>query len=193
MPAIGIGLLLLAPTALAQQAVIDRCKETSSDADRIACLEAALLGRETVTAEEPQAQIDLPSIQLDAGPAGNGIESQPEASAPGEPMTPLEPEADPVGIGADQVIARNKTRDDILEALEEERGLKVASYDIVPYERLVIRLENGQVWRQSRGDKQRIRVDLRRNQTVDITESSLSGYKLRLNEMRRTIRVERVK
>ena len=54
-------------------------------------------------------------------------------------------------------------------------------------------LENGQVWRQIKGDTQQVRVDLERNQTVDIEESSLGGYKLRLNEMRRTIRVERVK
>jgi hypothetical protein len=98
-----------------------------------------------------------------------------------------------VGIGADQVIARNQTREDMIEQLEEARGLLVASYDQVPYERLVVTLENGQVWRQIKGDTQSIRVDLQRNQTVDISESSISGYKLRLNEMRRTVRVERVK
>ena len=76
--------------------------------------------------------------------------------------------------------------------LEKEAGLVVASYDTVPYEKLLVTLENGQIWRQIKGDTQKIRVDLKRNQTVDIEESSLSGYKLHLNEMRRTIRVERV-
>ncbi len=135
--------------AFAQQAVIDHCRKTSSDADRIACLEAALLTKE--------------------------------------------PGTDPAGIGAEQVIAHTQTREELRESLEEARDLRVASYDQVPYERLLVTLENGQVWRQIKGDTQNIRVDLKRNQTVDITESSLGGYKLQLNEMRRTVRVERVK
>ncbi len=145
-------LLLFSGTAFAQQAVVDHCKDTSSDADRIACLEAALLGKE-ITAK---------------------------------------PVVEPEGIGASQVLARTQTKEEKLESLEKAAGLVVASYDTVPYEKLMVTLENGQVWRQINGDTQKIRVDLKRNQTVDIEESSLSGYKLRLNEMSRTIRVERV-
>ncbi len=145
-------LLLFSGTAFAQQAVVDHCKDTSSDSDRIACLEAALLGKE-ITAK---------------------------------------PVVEPEGIGASQVLARTQTKEEKLESLEKAAGLVVASYDTVPYEKLMVTLENGQVWRQINGDTQKIRVDLKRNQTVDIEESSLSGYKLRLNEMSRTIRVERV-
>jgi hypothetical protein len=36
-------------------------------------------------------------------------------------------------------------------------------------------------------------VNLERNQSVDIEESGLGGYKLRLNEISRTIRVERIR
>ena len=149
-------LLLFSGTAFAQQAVVDHCKNTSSDADRIACLEAALLGKE-ITAE-PVAEVAI----------------------------------EPEGIGASQVIARTQTQEEKLESLEKAEGLVVASYDTVPYEKLMVTLENGQIWRQITGDTQLIRVDLKRNQTVNIEESSLSGYKLRLNEMRRTIRVQRV-
>jgi hypothetical protein len=155
----------LAQSAVAQQAVLDHCRNTSSDTDRIACLEAALLGKEAM------------------------LESEPEKVVAVEPV----PEAVAVGIGADQVITRNETREESIERLEVARGLVVASYDKVPYERMQVTLENGQVWRQIKGDTQQIRVDVKRNQTVDITESSLSGYKLRLNEMRRMIRVERVR
>lgn len=165
-----LGLIMLSGSALAQQSVIDHCKQTSSDADRIACLEAALLGKDLQAG--PETQIDPPSMELDAGPAADDVE--------------------PAGIGASQVVARNQTREEQLESLEKESGLIVASYDTVPYEKLLVTLENGQVWRQIKGDTQKIRVDLKRNQTVDIEESSLSGYKLHLNEMRRTVRVERV-
>ena len=152
-------LLLCGSAALAQQSVVEHCRKTSTDADRIACLEAALLAQSPV-APQPVA---------------------PQAAAQA-----------PQGIGAEQVIARKQTRAEILDALAVANGLAVAKYELVPYERLLITLENGQVWRQIKGDTQTVRVDLDKNQTVDISESSLGGYKLRLNEMRRTIRVERV-
>jgi hypothetical protein len=145
-------LLLFSGTAFAQQAVVDLCKDTSSDKDRITCLEAALLGKE-ITAK---------------------------------------PAVAPEGIGASQVLALTQTKEEKLESLEKAEGLVVTSYDTVPYEKLQVTLENGQVWRQINGDTQKIRVDLKRNQTVDIEESSLSGYKLRLNEMSRTVRVQLV-
>jgi len=171
-------LLLFSNSTFAQQAVIDHCKQTSSDTDRIACLEAALLGK----ASEPAAaaQIDPPSMEINAGPADDAVE--PAASS----ETVVE------GIGASQVIARNETREEQLAKLEKASGLTVTRYETVPYRKLQITLENGQIWRQIKGDTQDIRVDLKRNQTVDIEESSLSGYKLHLNEMQRTIRVERV-
>ena len=171
--------VLCTSTVFAQQSIVDDCRETSSDADRITCLEAALLGREKLIDTSTRTQVDPPSLEADAGLAADAVEPVPNTA--------------PVGIGAEQVIARDQTREDMIEQLEEARGLLVASYDQVPYERLVVTLENGQVWRQIKGDTQRIRVDLQRNQTVDITESSISGYKLRLNEMRRTVRVERVR
>ena len=151
-PAI-ILVVLCTSTVLAQQSIVDHCRETSSDADRITCLEAALLVQE---------------LQI-------------------------EQQTEPAGIGAEQVIAKTQTREELRENLKAAGGLQVASYDQVPYERLLVILENGQVWRQIKGDTQKIRVDLKRNQTVDITESSLGGYKLQLNEMRRTVRVERIK
>mgnify|MGYP001817302633 CR=1 FL=1 len=174
------GFLLFTPLAIAQQSVIDHCRNTSSDADRIACLEAALLGRASgITATDAtQSQIDPPSMEIEAGPADS-------SEAPSK--SPVD------GIGASQVIARNQTSQERLDSLEQARDLRVASYGMVPFQRLLVTLENGQVWRQIKGDTQQMRVDLKRNQTVDIEESSLGGFKLRLNEMRRTIRVERVK
>ena len=53
--------------------------------------------------------------------------------------------------------------------------------------------EEPATWRQIKGDTRRIRTSLERNQTADITESGFGGYMLRLNEIRRTIRVERIR
>jgi hypothetical protein len=184
-------MLLAGNNAIAQQAVIEHCKQTSSDADRIACLEAALLGKSFESA--PAAQIDPPSMDIEAGPADVPVDPAKATQATGTAaIIAASADATPQGIGADQVIARNETREEQLKKLEKAEGLAVAAYAVVPFEKLQVTLENGQVWRQIKGDTQKFRVDLERNQTVDIEESAISGYKLRFNEMGRTIRVERV-
>lgn len=191
-----LSLIVLGGSVLAQQSVIDHCKQTSSDADRIACLEAALLGKEIQTEPETQAQIDPPSMEIDAGPAdtGTGAATVATTSATAAVVeTEAAVEAQPDGIGAEQVVSRTQSIDEREASLQQERGLKIAKYEWVPYERLVVTFENGQVWRQIKGDVNRIRTSLERNQTADITESGLGGYQLRLNEIRRTIRVERIR
>lgn len=194
--------LLVAMTANAQQSIVDLCRKTSSDADRIACLEAALLGKaapQTVAGSSAAAVITEPGdSEPDAGgKTSTEITAEVPAPTPKTTRMPDDSPADvsnvPVGIGAEQVIARSSAVKDRDKSRDEARGLVVKGYNVVPYERLQVTLENGQVWRQIKGDTQRIRVSLRRNQTVDISESAMSGYKLRLNEMQRTIRVERIR
>lgn len=158
---------------VAQESVVETCRKTASDAERIACLEAALIGT-TATDTEP----NLRSERRERG--------EPDRT----PVTSPEPID---GIGAQQVRSRNQTSADLNASLETARGQRVAEYVEVPYRRLQVELENGQVWRQISGDTQRLRVDLDRNQTVDIEESRIGGYRLRLNEMGRTIRVERIR
>lgn len=190
--------LLISGNALAQQSVIDHCKQTSSDADRIACLEAALLGQQ-VTESEVVPSVETEIIAIEETVPVLTAEPAPVAEEPSTEMQEELPSADvaaeaiPEGIGAEQVTARNQTREEQEQALESAPGLIVAKYEWVPYERLVVTFENGQVWRQIKGDTNRIRTSLERNQTADITESGLGGYKLRLNEIRRTIRVERIR
>lgn len=171
---------IAAGTATAQESAVETCRKTASDAERIACLEAAL-----ADAPEPSA----PAAGSDAEPDRHSEprdRGQPERSSVAGP--------EPVdGIGAQQVRSRTQTSADLTASLETARGQRVAGYVEVPYRRLQVELENGQVWRQITGDTQRLRVDLERNQTVDIEESRIGGYRLRLNEMGRTIRVERIR
>lgn len=171
--------------ALAQQEAVERCRAAASDEARIACLEAALAGDH---GDEDGAEPAPPSTEPAAlRPA---LPESTDRTAAREPLNPASRTAD--DLGAEQLRSRNRTPEERAEELEAASGLRVARYGTVPFRRLQVYLENGQVWRQIQGDTQRLRVDLDRNQTVDITESSLGGYRLRLNEMRRTIRVERV-
>lgn len=192
---IGAALTLTMSAVFAQQETIDRCKQTSSKDDRIACLEAALLMRGGAAAQADDAP--GPSIIAEA------VATKPPAAAP---VTSAEaPVSEQVlnptrkttkkttGIGAEQVIARQQSQAERLAGLDNVVGLKVLDYKSFAHDRLQVTLENGQVWRQIRGDTQKVNPTLKKNQTVDISESSLGGYKLRLNEMQRTIRVQRIR
>ena len=161
---------------------VETCRTAVSDAERISCLEEALEKKVERDADASRRAAATGNVQERAAREPSRAAVNPAA----EPA-PVE------GIGADQVRLRKQSAADIEASLESASGLRVARYREVPYRRLQIELENGQVWRQIAGDTQRLRVDLERNQTVDIDESRISGYKLRLNEIKRTIRVERIR
>lgn len=145
------------------EAVLDRCRQLDDPLERIACLEAAVLA-----AAAPK----VPAAAKAASPS---------------------PQSDAATIGAAQVKALARTRDEPIDRLAAARGLAVEKFAKVGYRQLEVRLKNGQVWRQIRGDVQDIRVSASRNPTVDIIESSLGGYRLSLNEIQRTIRVRRIR
>lgn len=194
-------------TASAQPAAIELCREAPSDAARIACLEEALAaqaGAESATGEEAPGQAGEGPPEPASGPPAASVASSAadaatnaaagrdaaHAERPPSQPTPVSP---PQRMGAEQVRRRNETSAEAAARLASVSGLEVTRYSEVPYQRLQVELENGQVWRQIPGDTQHIRADLKRNRTVDIEESPIGGYKLRLNEMRRTIRVERIR
>lgn len=209
--------LLAAAAASADPAAIERCRLEADAAARIACLETALGGDDAAPAEqaeprpappdavppappeplmqdlppvtpETRPQVEVPLGEPDAaGEAGKDESAAATASArPEQPAAGSA--ASGAEIGAEQVKSANQREAE----LQRASGLRVARYKQVPFRRLEVHLENGQVWRQINGDTQEVRASMRKNQTVDIEESSLGGYKLRLNEMQRTIRVRRV-
>ncbi len=235
----GVGFLVTSAYG-AETEAIERCRQTSSDADRIACLEAtilALTGAETAAEAAADTAVETAVDQASPSVAPASVDTETVESSVAEPVwtgapnveattgaTVIAPgaaataevddvapaaepdvstaEVDQVApeavpdvstIGAEQVEARTRTREEALAALDEARGLRVEKFERVGYRQLQVHLENGQVWRQIRGDVQEIRVSVERNPTVDITESTLGGYRLRLNEVRRTIRVQRIR
>lgn len=204
----------LSGTALADpEEEIARCARIASVGDRILCLENALRRSSGEIAAEPVVEtvdvaaedVDEAAVEIDpvAVPEQANVSpvNRPKDAAAENVTEPVvaaavvtaEPVPEEDEIGAEQLRARTATQEEREANLERATAQRVAKYDIVPFERLVVTLENGQVWRQIKGDVQRIRVNLKRNQTVDIKESGLGGYQLRLNEIRRTIRVERIR
>ncbi len=167
-------LVLFANVVIADIDAIERCRKSIDTATQIACLEAALAGEQNLPEPEPSVE----NVDKTA------VEAEPPESLP-HVATPRTDEA----LGAEQI----RSRDGATAKLANVRGLEVDRYNQVPYKRLEVYLKNGQIWRQIKGDTQEVKATLRKNQTVDIEESAIGGYKLRLNEIRRTIRVRRVK
>jgi len=203
--------LMAAGPAAAQDAAdmnsaIEKCRQAPTDATRIACLERAIEQMEGPGGIRPSQQaasadgIGAEDLNRGGGDGGGGILSRIPGMGlfggdddDGQAVATRSGEASVSGIGSEQVERRNQTRQSVERQLQRAGGLRVARYDTVPFRRLVVYLDNGQVWRQIQGDSQEIRVNLDRNQTVSITESRISGYKMSLNEMNRTIRVERIR
>jgi hypothetical protein len=195
---------LLAPWAAAAVGVeegIARCAAASSPEERIACLEDTLrqlAGASPAAAvpagpaatpapEEPErrATASTPPPAAEERPGATPGEQPPARPAPASPMGT--PEAE---LGAEQVEARSRTQDEEAPRVHAT----VVDFRFVGYSRLMVQLDNGQVWRQIDGDRESVERGLRDNDTfeVEMWPTKLGGYRMRILSLERTIRVERL-
>ncbi len=164
----GVAISLAIGPAAAQEPqgaeLIVSCREGSPDADaRIACLEAAIT---SLTSPAGVAAGNAPDV------------AQNEVS----------------GLGAEQVMARQAIKEDGAAAeIDEKVTASVTEFARTPSGAYVFFLDNGQVWRQKRADSNRIRLSEKRQYTVSVSPGAISGYRLKVNELRRTLLVERIK
>lgn len=189
-----IGLTSYGFTANAQEQdtasnAIDRCASETDAAKRIACLEAALRGTPATpkpVAVQPVIAEPVAAPRVTPTPTVAIVEAPPRA----EVEVAAAPE-----LGSEQVAARTATKQSTPAPEAAKQQFSVRSTRKVPYEKLEVSLANGQVWRQIKGDNQKIRVPrkYRDDLTVEIWNAPVSGYKMRLTELKRTIRVERLK
>lgn len=199
------------------ESLLAACAQTASAAARIACLEDALAdayGVSTASASDSDARSESEpaAVVEDHGPAiDDPAPSVAEAAVAEDARAPAAdgarrfglprifgqdverrevPSSDPEAerFGSEQVSARDAAKRDA-ESLRMS-GRVVSSRE-VPYRRLEVELDNGQVWRQIQGDNQRIRIP-DAELSVEIWESRLGGYQMRLHELGRTLRVERL-
>jgi hypothetical protein len=159
------------PAAL--EAILQRCAAAASPQARIDCLEAALADAHGVAGREPDAE---------PTPAA--------AAAPAVAPAPSTPPARPT-LGEDQIASRERKARN--EAPDERMHAQIASHGIIGYRSLELHLDNGQVWRQLSADTQRIRLPDGRPLPVEVWQSRLGGYQMRIHDIDRTIRVERVR
>lgn len=98
-------------------------------------------------------------------------------------------EASEVALGAEQAARRAG-----LPAPKEDQrftSVIVASERAHP-NRLLVRLENGQVWRQIQGDTQIVLLPSNGRVNAEFSRSGFGGYRMRLPDMGRVVKVERL-
>ncbi len=191
--------MAIALTGLAHAQSVDpitQCRTTSPDqTSQILCLESALAKALNLRIDTT-ADISAP-IASTQNVDANSVE--PAAPAPAAPPAPqqatlVEAAPQPTGLGADQLLAREKLKqpkEKRARGHEAEFG-RIESFTYTKSGKLVFTLENGQVWRQTTKSSAPFRLSKKRSYTAKIKKGALSGYRLVITELNRSIQVERL-
>jgi len=170
---LGFGTYLQANAQTPEEA-IRLCEQETDLSSRIVCLEQALL------ASKPKLESPITARPQQLEPVAQTTQ-----------VAVLKPKSDAAAeLGAEQIAPRNQKTEKA-----ERVSVKVASTRQIPIKKLEITLSNGQVWRQIKGDSRVIRISkiYKDSLTAEVWRAPISGYKMRLNEIKKTIRVERIK
>ena len=144
-----------------------------------------------VPPESPVRQAESPLWPPAPAEAGN-IDRLATSPAAATPPMPRESQRSGIDeLGAEQVARRSENKANA----DAPVRASVVSVNFVGYERLVVELDNGQIWRQTNGDRANVARDLRNEQTfeVEMRRTGLGGYRMYLVPLEKTIRVERLK
>lgn len=174
--------LALAPVAAAQPAksplsALFGCQEISDDTARLACLDrevAALYGE-----AESDNIIAVDREQFEEASYGFDLPSKPGGTHESEALAPAE--------AAGGRVVRDE--DNRIKGIE---SLAVARISETPYGKLVVELQNGQIWRQI--DDTHVSVSRgtpHDEMTVSIRNAALGSYKMQLNGENRWFRARR--
>ena len=94
-------------------------------------------------------------------------------------------------LGAEQVEQRSRTAS-ANSGNTKVSTVIVASERVHP-NRLEVQLDNGQTWRQIQGDTQQVQLPAGAPIAAEIWRSGFGGYRMRLLDMRRVLKVERIR
>jgi hypothetical protein len=162
-----------------------RVEHASDPRAHIACLEAALQGREVEPAEDTRVSAEQVATGQNVAaqatePVIAGTEIEPVAAA-------VETAPPPTGMGAEQVLAaeQSDTPDEalvfhIIGTSYNSRGLGT------------FRTEEGQVWRETTPSPERRRLKPDRQYTARVVRSNLGGYRMHVDGVRWMKTVERI-
>lgn len=158
------------------------CRDIKDDLERLACLDRATetlvvtrIVREEAIAEKKREERTF---------FGLGKPKQKDEDNPLVTETPEE-------FGGEYLPENLKKRD---EKRLKEITSKVAEFRVNQFGKVTVTLENGQVWRQLNSDNKRLILSRKgKLYTAKVKRARFGNYMLTVNELRRTIRVRRIK
>lgn len=135
---------------------------------------------------------NIPFIGGDDDEDDEDAEAAPTAVAAAPAATPAP--VDPEGFGAEQVAARTQTRDNNPRDAEDDiLRAKIVGFEELHRGRLVIALDNGQIWRQLDVDSRTVRLQSEVSYDVEIWRSGFGGYRMKVADNARIMSVERLR
>src|SRR5690606_2343880 len=100
---------------------------------------------------------------------------------------------DPEAFGAEQVAARTGSGDERRDAEQEILRARIVDFVELHRGRLVVTLDNGQMWRQLDVDSRKVRLEEGEPVDVEIRRSGFGGYRMKIGDNRRILSVERIR
>lgn len=176
------------------------CRQIADNAQRLACLDAAVeslyqsenrgevvaVNRSDIeAAEEATYGLNIPEFRLPSLP--NVSLPRLSGGASTDLADAAEPERNAENAPSSRTVVRNDEGD--ITGIE---GLAVQNLERDPYDRLIVTLQNGQVWRQI--DDTRVLYSRRQPPTemsVAVRSAMLGSHQMQLNDRGRWFRVRR--
>ena len=146
------------------------CARLTDDAQRLACYDAAVRLEAAATAEQPARHVEKEPQDPPPAPAAVTVQAPPAVE---------QASAAEFGMETKQVEKRQ------LDALQA----RVQKVRKDPYGRLIVTLDNGQVWRQSESGS----YPLADGDRITIERGFLSAFYLQVDGLNRRIKVQRSK
>jgi hypothetical protein len=171
--------------------VIRQCSALTDKDARIACLEDALR-RTDDSGDSAAAVAETSTAAREAKSAPREAPAEPAATVP--PPAP-ESAVSPGHDGTADTLGAEQVRDYDRRDADDRVMATVVAFDYVRYQRLRVQFDNGQVWRQVDGDRVDVSRELDADATFDVEvwKTGLGGYRMRIVELDRTLRVQRLR
>lgn len=197
---------------------IAQCAQISSGELRLICYDAAArgLGATSPTSPAPPtapaeaaaqpapevaASVSVPSAPVTAaapatkksggwmfGLFGGGKKEAEVATAQSAPAAPLTPEA---SFGANR-LPKTESAADKPKSVSSIRSA-ITDYAYTPFDRIIVFLENGQVWRQIDGDSKKLRLRKGETYTAEIDKGAFGSFNLAVDGIDGMVKVTRIK
>jgi hypothetical protein len=181
--AVGLALILTASAAAAQTSLdpFTRCAAIPTDAERLACYDAAV---SALSAEQARIVAERQRLAAEAK-AKAEAQARAKAEADAKAQAEADAKARVAAFGAESMPAAARAQD--TGELETLR-VKVAEALMNPLGYVTLILDNGQIWRQSEAASL---PPIRPGDIVEIKRGMIGGFRLTFERQKRTIRVTR--